>query len=217
MMRMVLHTTVTGILKVRTVQPMAVHTQESQARLPIKPAASVKLPVQALGYQLLNQQKAHGHLLPLRLGGQLLNRQMVQLCFQHRLSVDPVLVLGYQLLNQQKPTSTQMQLGLDLSSYKCQNQSKLSSSKVDAPTLQTGMMRMVLHTTVTGILKVRTVQFMAVHTQESQARLPIKPAASVKLPVQAQVDPVPTPLRYQLLNQQKAHGHLLPPRLGGQL
>merc|ERR1712195_282793 len=98
-----------------------------------------------------------------------------------------------------------MQLGLDLSSYKCQNQSKLSSSKVDAPTLHTGMMRMVLHTTVTGILKVRTVQFMAVHTQESQARLPIKPAASVKLPVQAQVDPVPTPLRYQLLNQQKVH------------
>merc|ERR1712166_680141 len=147
---------------------MAVHTQESQARLPIKPAASVKLPVQALGYQLLNQQKP-------------------------------------------------MQLGLDLSSYKCQNQSKLSSSKVDAPTLHTGMMRMVLHTTVTGILKVRTVQFMAVHTQESQARLPIKPAASVKLPVQAQVDPVPTPLGYQLLNQQKAHGHLLPPRLGGQL
>merc|ERR1712166_1727749 len=181
---------------VRTVQFMAVHTQESQARLPIKPAASVKLPVQALGYQPLNQQKAHGHLLPPRLGGQLLNRQMVQLCLQHRLAVDPVLVLGYQLLNQQKP----MQLGLDLSSYKCQNQSKLSSSKVDAPTLQTGMMRMVLHTTVTGILKVRTVQFMAVHTQESQARLPIKPAASVKLPVQAQV---------QLLNQQKAHGHLL--------
>merc|ERR1712195_363418 len=141
MMQMVTYTTVTGILKVRTVQPMAVHTQESQARLPIKPAASVKLPVQAqvdpvptpLRYQLLNQQKAHGHLLPPRLGGQLLNRQMVQLCFQHRLSVDPVLVLGYQLLNQQKP----MHLGLDLSSYKCQNQSKLSSSKVDAPTLQT--------------------------------------------------------------------------------
>merc|ERR1712166_1172992 len=139
---------------------MAVHTQESQDRLPIKPAASVKLPVQALGYQLLNQQKP-------------------------------------------------MQLGLDLSSYKCQNQSKLSSSKVDAPALQTGMMRMVTYTTVTGILKVRTVQFMAVHTQESQDRLPIKPAASVKLPVQA--------LGYQLLNQQKAHGHLLPPRLGGQL
>merc|ERR1712195_288582 len=126
MMRMVLHTTVTGILKVRTVQFMAVHTQESQARLAIKPGASVKL----LGwYQLLNQQKAHGHLLPPRLGGQLLSRQTVQLCFQHRLAVDPVLGLGYQLLNQQKP----MQLGLDLSSYKCQNQSKLSSSKVDAP------------------------------------------------------------------------------------
>merc|ERR1712195_389534 len=130
--------------------------------------------------------KAHGHLLPPRLGGQLLNRQMVQLCFQHRLSVDPVLVLGYQLLNQQKPTSTQMQLGLDLSSYKCQNQSKLSSSKVDAPTLQTGTMRMVLHTTVTGILKVRTVQFMAVHTQESQDRLPIKPAASAAANAAAQ-------------------------------
>merc|ERR1712086_1049450 len=54
-------------------------------------------------------------------------------------------------------------------------------SKVDAPTLQTGTMQMVLHTTVPGILKVRTVHPMAIHTQESQDRLPIKPAAPVKL------------------------------------
>merc|ERR1712195_127866 len=100
-----------------------------------------------------------------------------------------------------------MQLGLDLSSYKCQNQSKLSSSKVDAPTLHAGMMRMALHTTVTGILKVRTVQPMAVHTQESQARLPIKPAASVKLlgwyQLLNQQKATELGLGYQLLNQQK--------------
>jgi len=61
-------------------------------------------PVLVLGYQPLNQQKAHGHLLPPRLGGQLLNRQMVQLCLQHRLSVDPVLVLElkHQLRHQLK-------------------------------------------------------------------------------------------------------------------